>query len=142
MGGTQIAPLAALAAITQAALAQHSDFTPKVQLIMDYLKNTGDGCVSPAIAGERPFQACLEGADPVALTIATTIPVRGSNGSVIDTCPAKLTAVRVPESLSVRFDVAAMECPESALKSGEFTAIFAGLILELAEWVEKKEKPA
>jgi hypothetical protein len=28
--------------------------------------------------------------------------------------------------------VAAVECPESALKSGAFTAIFAGLILEFA----------
>ena len=142
MGGTQIAPIAALVAITQAVFAQHGDFAPKVQLIMDYLKNTGDGCVSPVIAGERPFKACLEGADPVALTIATRIAVRGSDGRVIDTCPAKLTAVRVPDSLSVRFDVAAGECPESTLKSGEFTAIFAGLILELAEWVQKKEKPA
>ena len=44
--------------------------------------------------------------------------------------------------MSVRFDVAAAECPESTLKSGEFTAIFAGLILELAEWVQKREKPA
>jgi hypothetical protein len=103
MGGTQIAPIAALVAITQAVFAQHGDFAPKVQLIMDYLKNTGDGCVSPAIAGERPFNACLEGADPVALTIATRIPVRGSDGRVIDTCPAKLTAVRVPDLLSVRF---------------------------------------
>src|SRR5215475_1636162 len=135
MGGTQIALIAALAAITHVVFAQHGDFAPKVQLIMDYLKNTGDGCVSPAIPGERPFKACLEGADPIALTIATRIPIRGSNGSVIDTCPAKLTVVRVPGSLAVRFDVAAVECPESTLKSGEFTAIFAGLILELAEWV-------
>jgi hypothetical protein len=49
--------------------------------------------------------------------------------------------VQVPGQLSVRFDVAAAECPESTLKSGEFTAIFAGLILELAEWVQTKEKP-
>jgi hypothetical protein len=142
MGATQIALIATLAAITHAVFAQHGDFAPKMQLIMDYLKNTGDGCVSPAIAGERPFKACREGADPIALTITTRIPVRASNGQVIDTCPAKLTAVRVSGSLSVRFDVAAAECPETTLKSGEFTAIFAGLILELAEWVQKKEKPA
>lgn len=142
MCGIQIARIAALATITSALFAQYGDFAPKVQLIIDYLKNTGDGCVSPAIADERPFTACREGVDPVALTIATRIPVRGSNGRVIDTCPAKLTAVQVPGPLSVRFDVAAPECPESTLKSGEFTAIFAGLILELAEWVQKKEKPA
>jgi hypothetical protein len=142
MGGTQVALIAALTAISHAVLAQHGDFAPKVQLIIDYLKSTGDGCVSPAIAGERPFKACREGADPVALAIATGIPVRNSNGRVIDTCPAKLTAVRVPGSLSVRFDVAAAECPESTLKSGEFTVIFAGLIIELAEWVQKKQKPA
>src|SRR5215470_2986677 len=141
MGGTQIALIAALAATTQAVFAQHGDFAPKVQVIIDYLKNSGDGCVSPAFPGERSFKACLEGSDPVSLTIATRIPVRDSNGRVVDTCPAKLTAVQVPGLLSVRFDVAALECPESTLKSGEFTAIFAGLILELAEWVQTKEKP-
>jgi hypothetical protein len=85
MCGTQIALIAALAAITNPMFAQYGDFAPKVQLIIDYLKNTGDGCVSPAIAGERPFTACREDADPVALTIATRIPERGSNGRVIDT---------------------------------------------------------
>jgi hypothetical protein len=141
MGGTQIALIAALAATAQAVFAQRGDFAPKVQVIIDYLKNAGDGCVSPAFPGERSFKACREGSDPVSLTIATRIPVRDGNGRVIDTCPAKLTAVQVPGLLSVRFDVAAVECPESTLKSGEFTAIFAGLILELAEWVQTKEKP-
>jgi hypothetical protein len=141
VGGTQVALIAALAATTQAVFAQHGDFAPKVQVIIDYLKNAGDECVSPALPGERPFKACREGSHPVSLTIATRIPVRDSNGRVIDTCPAKLTAVQLPGLLSVRFDVAAVECPESTLKSGEFTAIFAGLILELAEWVQTKEKP-
>jgi hypothetical protein len=141
MRGTQIALTAALAAATQAVFAQHGDFAPKVQVIVDYLKNAGDGCVSPAFPGEPPFKACREGSEPTSLTIAAPIPVRDSNGRVIDTCPAKLTATPVPGLLSVRFDVTAAECPESTLKSGEFTAIFAGLILELAEWVQRKEKP-
>jgi hypothetical protein len=41
----------------------------------------------------------------------------------------------------VRMEVAAGDCPEKTLKSGEFTGIFAGLILELADWVQKKERP-
>jgi hypothetical protein len=105
------------------------------------LKNSEDGCVSPAIPGQRPFKACREGTDPIALTIATRLSVRDDNGRVIDTCPAKLTATQVPGPVSVRMEVAAGECPEKTLKSGEFTGIFAGLILELADWVQKKEKP-
>jgi hypothetical protein len=140
MRGTQIALTATLAAATQAVFAQHGDFAPKVQVIVDYLKNAGDGCVNPAFPGEPLFKACREGSEPISLTIAARIPVRDSNGRVIDTCPAKLTATPVPGP-SVRFDVAAAECPESTLKSGEFSAIFAGLILELAEWVQRKEKP-
>jgi hypothetical protein len=123
------------------AFAQHGDFAPKVQVITDFLKNSEDGCVSPAIPGQRPFKACREGTDPIALTIATRLPVRDDNGRVIDTCPAKLTATQVPGPVSVRMEVAAGECPETTLKSGEFTGIFAGLILELADWVQKKEKP-
>ena len=38
MGGTQSALIAALAATTQAVFAQHGDFAPKVQVIIDYLK--------------------------------------------------------------------------------------------------------
>jgi hypothetical protein len=59
--------------------SQHGDFAARAQMIIDYLKNTGDGCFSPAIADERRFKACRESADPVALTIATRIPVRGSD---------------------------------------------------------------
>jgi hypothetical protein len=123
------------------AFAQHGDFAPKVQVITDFLKNLEDGCVSPAIPGQRPFKACREGTDPIALTIATRLPVRDDNGRVIDTCPAKLTATQVPGPVSVRMEVAAGECPEKTLKSGEFTGILAGLILKLADWVQKKEKP-
>jgi hypothetical protein len=122
------------------AFAQHGDFAPKVQAITDFLKNSEDGCVSPAIPGQRPFKACREGT-AIALTIATRLPVRDDNGRVIDTCPAKLTATQVPGPVSVRMEVAAGDCPEKTLKSGEFTGIFAGLILELADWVQKKEKP-
>jgi hypothetical protein len=96
MSGAQVALIAALAATTQAVFAQHGDFAPKVQVIIAYLKNAGDECISPAFPGERSFKACREGSDPVSLTIATRIPVRDSNGRVIDTCPAKLTAVQVP----------------------------------------------
>jgi hypothetical protein len=51
VGGTQVALIAALAATTQAVFAQHGDFAPKVQVIIDYLKNADDECVSPALPG-------------------------------------------------------------------------------------------
>jgi len=38
-------------------------------------------------------------------------------------------------------EVSAGECPEKTLKSGEFSRIFTGVILELAEWVQKKGEP-
>jgi hypothetical protein len=69
VGGTQIALIAALAATSQAVFAQHGDFAPMVQVIIDYLKNAGDECVSPAFPGERSFKACREGSDPGSLII-------------------------------------------------------------------------
>jgi hypothetical protein len=36
--------------------------------------------------------------------------------------------------------VSAGECPERTRRSGEFSRIFVGVILELAEWVQKKGK--
>jgi hypothetical protein len=69
VGGTQVALIAALAATIQAVFAQHGDFAPKVQVIIDYLKNADDACVSPALSGERPFKACREGSDPVSLIL-------------------------------------------------------------------------
>ncbi len=76
MRGTRMFLIAAVAATySQAAFAQHGDFAPKVQLIVDYLKDLGETCVSPAIPGERPFKACREGTDSVALTIVTGLPV-------------------------------------------------------------------
>jgi len=38
-------------------------------------------------------------------------------------------------------DVSAPECPARTLRSGEFSPIFVRIILELADWVQKKEKP-
>ena len=132
---------AALATINQAALAQHGGFAPKVQLILDYLKESGEASVSPAIAGLRPFKACREGEESVALTVVTNIPVRDDDGRLIDTCPAKLTAIQVAGFSAVRMEVSARECPQTTLKAGEFSRIFVGIILQIAEWVQKKEKP-
>jgi hypothetical protein len=141
MRGTRMFLIAAVAATySQFAFAQHGDFAPKVQLIVDYLKDSGKTCISPAIRGEQPFKACREGTDSVALTIVTGLPVRDDDGRVTDTCFAKLTATQVPGFLSVKMEVSAGECPEKTLKSGEFSRIFVGVILELAEWVQKKIK--
>jgi len=120
MRGTRMFFIAAVTATySQAAIAQHGDFAPKVQLIVDYLKDSGETCISPVITGEQPFKACREGT----------------------TCSAKLTATQVPGFQSVKMEVSAGECPEKTRKSGEFSRIFVGVILELAEWVQKKGKP-
>jgi hypothetical protein len=128
---------ALIASVNQAALAQHGDFAPKVKLILDYLKDTGEICISPPIPGERSFKACREGAEPVALTVS----VRDDGGRVIDACSARLTATQVPGFAAVKMEVSARECPQKTLKSGEFSRIFVGIIVELAEWVQKKAKP-
>jgi len=134
--------IAAVAATnSHAAFAQHGDFAPKVQLILNYLKASAETCISPAIPGERPFRACREDTGSIALTIVTGLPVRNDDGRIIDTCSAKLTATIVPGFEAVKMEVAAEECPEKTRKSGEFSRIFVGIIIELAEWVQKKGKP-
>jgi hypothetical protein len=132
---------AAVATVNQAVLAQHEDFAPKVQLILDYLRESGEACVSPAIPGVRSFKACREDVEPVALTVVTDVPVRDDSGRIVGTCSSMLTATRVPGFAAVKMEVRADECLQQALKSGEFSRIFVGIIVELAEWVQKKEKP-
>jgi hypothetical protein len=142
MRATRMFLIAAVAGTcSHAAFAQHGDFTPKVQLILDYLKDSEETCINPAIPGERPFKACREDTGSIALTIVTGLPVRNDDGQVIDTCSAKLTATIVPGFQAVKMEVAAEECPEKTRKSGEFSRIFVGVILQLAEWVQKKGKP-
>jgi hypothetical protein len=142
MNGTRAVLIGAMTAMcSQTAFAQYGDFTQKVQLILDYLQEAGKGCINPAILGERPFKACREGTDSIALTIETALPVRDDDGRAIDTCFAKLTATKIPESQTVKMDVFTMDCPETTLKSRELAPIFVGIILELAEWVRRKEKP-
>jgi hypothetical protein len=132
---------AVTASFSQAAFAQHGDFAPKVQLILEYLKDSGETCISPAIPAERPFKACREGAETVALTVVTDVPVRDDEGRVIDTCSARLTATQVPGFSAVKMEVSARECPQKTLNAGEFSRIFVGIILKLAEWVQKKSNP-
>ena len=56
MAGTPRFVIAALVAgFNQAACAQHGDFAPKVQMILDYLKDSGETCISPDIPGARSF---------------------------------------------------------------------------------------
>jgi hypothetical protein len=67
--------------------------------------------------------------------------VRDDGGGLIETCPARLIATQVPGFSAVKMEVSAKECPEETLRSGEFSHIFVGIILELAEWVQKNRKP-
>jgi hypothetical protein len=67
MAGTPRFVIAAVVAgFNQAACAQHGDFAPKVQMILDYLKDSGETCISPDIPGARSFNACREGAKAAA----------------------------------------------------------------------------
>jgi hypothetical protein len=142
MAGIRRLVLAAVAAsFSQVAFAQHGDFAPKVQLIVDYLKNSGEACISPAIPGVEAFKACREGGDSIALVVETDVPVRDDDGRAIDRCSASLTATQVPGFPAVKMEVSAPGCPQKTLKAGEFSGIFVGIILELSEWVRKKAKP-
>jgi hypothetical protein len=70
MAGTARFVIAAVVAgFNQAACAQHGDFAPKVQMILDYLKDSGERCISQDIPGTRSLKACREGAEPVMLTV-------------------------------------------------------------------------
>jgi hypothetical protein len=92
MAGTLRFVIAAVVAgFNQAACAQHGDFAPRVQMILDNLKDAGETCVSPDPRA-RSFKACREGSESVALIIVTDIPVRDDDGRVADTCPARLAA--------------------------------------------------
>jgi hypothetical protein len=83
-----------------------------VQLILDYLKGSGETCISRVIPGEQLFKACREVRGSLALTIVTGLPVRNDDGWIIDTCSANLTATIVPGFEAVRTEVAAEACPE------------------------------
>ena len=81
MAGTPRFVIAAVVAgFNQAACAQHGDFAPKVQMILDYLKDSKETCISPNIPGAGSFKACREDTEPVALIIVTDIPVRDDDG--------------------------------------------------------------
>jgi hypothetical protein len=132
---------AVIAICNHGALAQHEDFAPMVQLILDYLKNSGETCISPEIPGVRSFKACREGVEPVTLTVVTDVLVRDDDGRVGHPCPARLTATPIAEYAAVKMEVSADQCLEKALKSGAFARTFVGIIFELAEWVQRKAKP-
>jgi hypothetical protein len=100
----------------------------------------GAACDSPkekrvgsAMAGTRRLL--------MAAIAASFIPVRDDDGRVVDVCSARLTATQVPGFPAVKMEVSQRECSEKTLKAGEFSGIFVGIILQLAEWVQKKGKP-
>jgi hypothetical protein len=140
-GARRVLLVAIAASFTHTADAQHGDFAPKVQLILDYLKESGEACVSPAIPGVQSFKACREGEESVALTVVTNVPVRDDDGRLVDTCQARLTATQIPRFSAVKMEVSARECPPKTISGGEFSRIFVGIILQLAEWVGTKGNP-
>jgi hypothetical protein len=68
--------------------------------------------------------------------------VRDSDGRVVGTCPATLTATQVPGFSAVKMDPGIAKCPEKTIASGEYAQIFVRILLKLADWVVRMEQPA
>ena len=130
---------AVVATYSHATFAQHGEFALKVQLILDYLG--GKPVSAPLFRVRSRSKRVMKIRTSIALTIVTGLPVRNDDSQVIDTCSAKLNATIVSGFQAVKMEVAAEACPEKTRKSGEFSRIFVGAILQLAEWVQKKGKP-
>jgi hypothetical protein len=99
-------------------------------------------CISPALEGEEPFKVCRGDADTISLTISAALPVRDKDGLVVRTCPAMLTATKVPGFSAVKLAPGLATCPGSTIASGEYSQIFVRILLKLGDWVVRIEQPA
>ena len=126
----------------QSGRAQDESFGERVEHIVAYMTDKAEKCIGPALEGEQPLQACRGDADTISLTIATSLPVRDSVGLVVGTCPAMLTATKVPGYSAVKMEPGLATCPEKTIASGEFAQIFVRILLKLGDWVVRMEQPA
>ena len=135
--------LAAIAAsyCFQGGRAQYENFGERVEHIVAYMTDKAEKCIGPPLEGEQPFKACRGDADTISLTISANLPVRDSDGLVVGTCPATLTATKVPGFSAVK-DPGIAKCPENTIASGEYAQIFVRILLKLGDWVVRMEQPA
>src|SRR6266516_4768488 len=112
--------LAAIAASCcfQSGSAQQENFAERVEHIVAYMTEKAEDCIGPALEDEQPFTACRGDAGTISLTVSTSLPVRDGNGLVVGTCPATLTATKVPGYSAVKMDPGLATCPEKTIASG------------------------
>jgi hypothetical protein len=126
----------------QSGSAQDDSFGERVEHIVSYMTDKAEKCIGPALDGEAPFKVCRGDPDTIALTISANLPVRDSNGLVVGTCPAMLTATKVPGYSAVKLAPGLATCPSKTIASGEYAQIFVRILLKLGDWVVWMEQPA
>jgi hypothetical protein len=136
--------LSALAAsyCCQSGRAQEESFGERVEHIVAYMTDKAEKCIAPALDGEEPFTACRGDADTISLTISANLPVRDGDGGVVGTCPAMLTATKVPGFSAVKMAPGLATCPGRTIASGEYAQIFVRILMKLGDWVVRMEQPA
>src|SRR6266850_918178 len=117
----------------QSGRAQDETFGERVEHIVAYMTDRAEKCIGPALEGEEPFTACREDADTISLTISASLPVRDNDGLVVGTCPAMLTATKVPGFSAVKMAPGLATCPGKTIASGEYAQIFVRILLKLGD---------
>ena len=126
----------------QSGSAQDESFGERVEHIVAYMTDRAEKCIGPELEGEEPVKVCKGDADTIALTISTSLPVRDGNGLVVGTCPAMLTATKVPGYSAVKLAPGLATCPGKTIASGEYAQIFVRILLKVGDWVVRMEQPA
>jgi hypothetical protein len=123
----------------QSGRAQDENFGERIEHIVAYMTDKAEKCIDPALEGEEPIKACRGDADTISLTISASLPVRDSDGIVVGTCPAMLTAIKVGFS-AVKMAPGLATCPGKTIASGEYAQIFVRILLKLGDWVVRMEQ--
>ena len=126
----------------ESANAQEESFSEKVEHIVAYMTDKAEKCIGPALEGEETFNVCRGEVDTISLTISASLPVRGSDGLVVRTCPAMLTATKVRGFSAVKLAPGRATCPAKTIASGEYEQVFVRILLKLGDWVVRMEQPA
>jgi hypothetical protein len=141
MFGKIIITVIATGACLASASAQPPDFPERVERIIAYMAQKGKDCLDPPLESVPAFKACAGESGTVSLTISTELPIRDDDGRVVSTCPATLTATKVPGFSALKMDAGLANCPEKIVATGEFAGIFMRTLLLLSDWVVRMEKP-
>ena len=126
----------------QSGSAQNASFGERVEHIVAYMTDKAEKCIGPTLEGEEPFNVCRGDVDTISLTISASLPVRDSDGLVVGTCPAMLTATKVPGYSAVKLAPGLTTCPGKTIASGEYAQIFVRILLKVGDWVVRMEQPA